>query len=123
MKVSAEVAAECGSKRCLGAETGHRQQFAFTRLKFIDGFSSGLIDPVSHLLKTATTEKTCNTHLFLSWFSFTPLHRVSMETGQRSGARREWTTWSFYLQMKAGALADDPMIPVRVSLTAVPGRS
>lgn len=54
MKVAAEVAAECGSERRLGAEPGRRQQSAFTGLKFIDGLSSGLIDPLPHRLKTAT---------------------------------------------------------------------
>lgn len=58
MKVAAEVAAECGSERRLGAEPGQRQQSAFTGLEFIDGFSSGLIDPVPHLLETATAART-----------------------------------------------------------------
>lgn len=40
MKVTAEVAPECGSDRSLGAEPGQRQQSAFTGLNLIDGFSS-----------------------------------------------------------------------------------
>lgn len=61
MKVAAEVAAECGSERRLGAEPGQRQHSAFTGSKFIDGFSSGLIDPVPHRLRTATAAAAAGT--------------------------------------------------------------